>query len=168
MPKKGGKKNNRNPNGVQKRALIYKENMQEYVQTSKMLGDRRILVTLPDKTEMLAMIPGSFRKRCWIKVGDILLVSRREFQSTKLDVCYKYDEDEAKKLVKELEIPDFFLQSINNNSCTNDEDLVWFEEKGDNSSPENKTKNLSRNYGDYSDLSSEEEEESVEEDYEYI
>jgi len=125
--------------------------MQEYVQTVKMLGDRRIMVALPDKTEILAMIPGSFRKRCWIKVGDILLVSRREFQITKLDICYKYDEDESKRLAKELEIPEFFLHTMTQNSCPYDDGLTLFEE---NESPTHTSLNLSRNYGDYSDLSS--------------
>ena len=67
---------------------------------------------LPDKSEMLAVIPGRFRKRCWMKVGDILIVSRREFQATKLDVIHKYNDEETRKLAKDHEIPEFFLQSF--------------------------------------------------------
>ena len=71
MPKKGGKKKNKKNSGPvgTKRVLIYKGDMEEYAQMTKMLGDRRIIVMLPDKTETMAIIPGRFRKRCWIKVG---------------------------------------------------------------------------------------------------
>ena len=47
MPKKGGKKNNKNNgNNIEKRQLLYKDDMQEYAKMTKMLGDRRIMVML--------------------------------------------------------------------------------------------------------------------------
>ena len=76
---------------------------------TKMLGDRRIMVQLVDKTEIMAIIPGRFRKRCWMKAGDVLLISRRDFQQDKFDVIHKYNDDEIKFLVRELEIPSFFI-----------------------------------------------------------
>ena len=76
---------------------------------TKMLGDRRIMVRLPDHTEKMAIIPGRFRKRCWMKAGDVLLASYREFQNDKLDIIYKYTPEEARKLVNYKEIPSFFL-----------------------------------------------------------
>ena len=45
------------------------------------------MVTLPDKSETLAVIPGRFRKRCWMKVGDIIIISRRAFEVGK-NGCY--------------------------------------------------------------------------------
>ena len=114
MPKKkGGKKNT---NDVEKRALVYKDDMQEYGVMTKMLGDRRIMVMLVDKTEIMAIIPGKFRKRCWMKVGDTLIVSRRDFQESKWDVCYKYNEDEVRILVRKDELPSFFLDTQTDNS----------------------------------------------------
>jgi translation initiation factor 1A len=118
MPKKGGKKNN--SSNTEKRTLLYKDDMQEYAKMTKMLGDRRIMVMLPDKTEVMAIIPGKFRKRCWMKNGDTLIVSRRDFQESKWDVCYKYNEDEVRLLIKKDEIPSFFVDNCNDSSVTNE------------------------------------------------
>lgn len=99
--------------------------MEEYAQITKMLGDRKIMVMLPDKSENLAVIPGRFRKRCWMKVGDVLIVSRREFQSGKLDVIYKYNDDETRKLAKDYEIPEFFMQSFVGDRDDDDDNIEW-------------------------------------------
>ena len=113
MPKKkGGKKK---PVNNEKRSLVYKDDMQEYGIMTKMLGDRRIMVMLVDKTEIMAIIPGKFRKRCWMKAGDTLIVSRRDFQESKWDVCYKYNEDEVRVLVRKDELPSFFLDTQTDN-----------------------------------------------------
>lgn len=126
MPKKGGKKNN--SSNTEKRALLYKDDMQEYAKMTKMLGDRRIMVMLPDKTEVMAIIPGKFRKRCWMKIGDTLIVSRRDFQESKWDVCYKYNEDEVRLLIKKDEIPSFFADNCNDSSVTNETDIEFVAE----------------------------------------
>ena len=112
MPKnKKRGKNAKNKKGAseQKRAIEFKEAMQDYVVMTKMLGDRRILVKLADGSEKMAIIPGRFRKRCWMKVGDVLLASWREFEDTKLDIIHKYNSDEVRHLVNYEEIPSFFL-----------------------------------------------------------
>ena len=115
MPKKQKGKRNRKNKSVasEKRALLFKDEMQEYAKITKMLGDRKIRVVLPDGTELLGAIPGRFRRRCWMKRGDIILVSRREFQDDRVDVAYKYNDDEARVLVKRFEIPESFLNDIN-------------------------------------------------------
>ena len=113
MPKKKKGKKKRTTKDAPKRALLYKEDMQEYVLMTKMLGDRRIKVMLPDMTEKLAVIPGRFRKRCWMKAGDILLASYREFQEDKLDIIHKYTPEEARQLVGFNEIPSFFVDATN-------------------------------------------------------
>jgi len=129
MPKKGGKKKNKKNSGPvgTKRVLIYKGDMEEYAQMTKMLGDRRIIVMLPDKTETMAIIPGRFRKRCWIKVGDVLILSRRDFQDAKLDVIYKYNDEETRRLAKENEIPEFFLDASmpDGGRDNDDENFLW-------------------------------------------
>ena len=126
MPKKGGKKNNKNNgNNIERRQLLYKDDMQEYAKMTKMLGDRRIMVMLPDKTEVMAIIPGKFKKRCWMKAGDTLIVSRRDFQESKWDVCYKYNEDEVRVLIRKDEIPPFFADNSSDSAVTN-EPLVEF------------------------------------------
>ncbi len=111
--KKKRAKNSKNKRGVviTKRIIAFKDEMQEYVLMTKMLGDRRIMVRLPDTTEKLAIIPGRFRKRCWMKKGDVLLASYREFQDNKMDIVHKYTPDEARQLVGYKEIPPFFVDA---------------------------------------------------------
>lgn len=108
--KKSKKNSSRRSSGItEKRVLTLKEDMEEYAKIMKALGDRKMNVILPDGTEMVAAIPGKFRKRCWMTVGDIVLVSRRDFQDSKLDILHKYNADEKQKLFKQKEIPSFFL-----------------------------------------------------------
>ena len=104
------RKNKKKPNvEVKKRVLQIKDDFEDYAKITKMLGDRRVLLKLPDTSELIGIIPGRFRKRCWMKVGNIVLVSIREFQKDKVDIIHKYDDSEIKILVKQLEIPQFFI-----------------------------------------------------------
>ena len=109
MPKKKKRgKNAKNKFVREKREIVFAEDMQEYAIIDKLLGDRRLNVTLIDGTTKLAIIPGRFRKRKWMKQGDLILVSAREFQDSKLDVIYKYNDDEKQKLQGYGEIPPSF------------------------------------------------------------
>lgn len=122
MTKNKGKSLNKAPT---KRTMIYKQDMEEYAQIIRMLGDRRVTVMFPNKEEFIAMIPGRFRKRCWMKVGDVVVVSRRDFQDSKMDILHKYTDDEVKILAKEYEIPPFFLDTVTD--PTSLENVVAFE-----------------------------------------
>ena len=130
MPNKGGKgkkkAKNKGSQSTDKRLLTFKGEMEEYAKIIKSLGDRKMTVVLPDSSEMLALIPGRFRKRCWMSVGDVVLISRRDFQDTKVDIVHKYNSDELPKLIKEGEIPEFFLDT-NATQDENDEYGVTFE-----------------------------------------
>jgi translation initiation factor 1A len=113
MPKKkkGGKKKGKSSQTTEKRPLTLREEMQEYAKITTTLGDRRMTVVLPDSSEIMALIPGRFRKRCWMSVGDVVLISRRDFQDTKVDIVHKYNSDELSKLFKKGEIPAFFMDT---------------------------------------------------------
>lgn len=116
--KKGGKKKN-GTDAAEQRTLTLKDDMQDYAKVMKLLGDRNIIVVLPDSSEVRAHIPGRFRKKkIWVLLGDIILVSRRDFQDNILDVVHKYQSDEIRKIHKDGEIPDFFLDAL----ATNDGD----------------------------------------------
>lgn len=112
MPKSKSKKNkgSSSAGGQPKRDLEYKEHMEEYAKVTSLLGDRRLAVVLPDSSESMAIIPGKFRKKPWMRigVGDVILVSVREFQEGKLDVLHKYTDKEVVELVRFEEIPLFF------------------------------------------------------------
>ncbi|WVQ77428.1 translation initiation factor eIF-1A [Cryptococcus sp. DSM 104548] len=114
MPKnkgKGGKNNRRGKkdDGENKRELIFKEDGQEYAQVVKMLGNGRLDAKCQDGENRLAQIRGQMRKKVWIVVGDIVLISLREFQDERADVIHRYTPDEARNLKTYGELKDFQL-----------------------------------------------------------
>lgn len=111
MPKnkgKGGKKHKRGKGDgdLVKRELIFKEDGQEYGQVLKMLGNGRCDVQCFDNVQRLCHIRGKMRKKVWVMVGDIVLVSLRDFQDAKADIIMKYNSDEARNLKQYGELPD--------------------------------------------------------------
>ena len=46
------------------------------------------------------------KNRVWIKAGDLVLVSIREFEADKGDIILKYNPDENRELRKKGELPD--------------------------------------------------------------
>lgn len=105
---KGGKNRRRgkNDNSGQKRELIYKEELQEYAQITKMLGNGRLEVSCFDGVKRMGHIRGKLRKKVWMSQGDIILVSLREFQDEQCDVVHKYNSDEARTLKNIGELPE--------------------------------------------------------------
>jgi translation initiation factor 1A len=70
-----------------------------------MLGNARVEAFCFDGVSRLCQIRGQMRKRVWINVGDIVLVSLREFQDSKADIIWKYTPDEARSLKAYGELP---------------------------------------------------------------
>ena len=57
----------------------------------KMLGNDRLLVSCQDGKERLCRIRGKMKRRMWIRVEDIVLVSPWDFQSDKRgDIIWRY------------------------------------------------------------------------------
>ena len=120
MPaKKKKKKRHKKPRAAVKRALVFKTFQEEYAVITKKLGDRRMLVQMPGSgSETMGIIPGRFRKRCWFDIGDVCLVSQREFQEGKVDIIYKYTSDEARDLCRVGEIPAQFASHSDDIAAT--------------------------------------------------
>ena len=112
MGKKKSKKNKKKTQPSVKRNLVFKTFQEEYAVITKKLGDRRMMVKMPDMgAEIMAIIPGRFRKRCWFDIGDLCLVSQREFQENKVDIVHKYTPDERRELCRLGEIPSTFVSA---------------------------------------------------------
>jgi len=125
--KKGGKKGKKCKkiqNNEEDRKLVTKdeEQFQEYAQITKALGSGRFEVQCFDSKIRLATIRGNMRKKVWVKVGDLILVSLREYEDSKCAIIYLYKPKEVNKLKAEKEIP----ENIKVN-----EDLVDKEETSD-------------------------------------
>lgn len=107
----GGKnyKKSKHASGVPP-TFIDKQSDQIYGRVVKNLGDRNILVFCNDNYTRICHIRGSMRKRVWINVGDIILISLRDFESKtakgeeKGDVVAKFDETHFGKLRKQEDI----------------------------------------------------------------
>ena len=57
----------------------------------RMLGFDRVLVKCQDGHERLCRIRGKMKRRMWIRLGDIVLVSPWDFQSDKRgDIIWRY------------------------------------------------------------------------------
>jgi translation initiation factor 1A len=112
MPKgkggaKGGKTKRRGKGDCPaKRELEFKEDGQEYAQVLKMLGNGRLEAQCFDGTKRLAHIRGKMRKKQWVHLGDIILISLRDFQDDKCDVILKYSPEEARNLKAYGELPE--------------------------------------------------------------
>ena len=83
-----------------------KEQGMMYAKVLKKLGGTHMQVLATNSKILTAKISGTMRKRKWINVGDIILVSPREFETNQdnCDILYCYDFDEAKNLISMGEI----------------------------------------------------------------
>ena len=129
--KKGGKKGKKTKNSSQQegeRKLILKDDDQEYCQVLRLLGNCRIEGQCFDGKIRLCNIRGSMRKKMWIKVGDIVIVSLRDFEDNKCDIIYLYKNEEVKKLIKLGDLP----EHVDNDNNDNNKDDIGFEFKDEN------------------------------------
>ena len=105
--KSGGKKHKRGKKtNLETKVLRYKEEGQEYAQVTSLKGNCRFDVKCFDGTDRMAILCGSMRKRKYINMMDIVLVSLRDFQDSKCDIIDVYDDNQVRELKKLKEIPD--------------------------------------------------------------
>lgn len=107
--------------------IPYQERLDDqlWARIIRVLGNRNTLAYCNDNKIRLCHIRGGLRKDTWISVGDIVLISVRDFRTEeekdnmitnkekyeKADILYKYDRDYHSKLRKEKEInAKLFLQ----------------------------------------------------------
>ncbi|MGC9105804.1 MAG: translation initiation factor aIF-1A [Thermoprotei archaeon] len=67
----------------------------------KMLGAEHVQVVCLDGKERMGRIPGKYKKRMWIREGDVVIAQPWDFQPTKCDIVYRYEESELRKLIEE-------------------------------------------------------------------
>ena len=111
MPRGAGKggnkrKKTKNQDAAFRRPLTLKEEDQEYAIVTKMLGSARIECQCADQRKRLCLIRGKMKNRVWIRQGDLVLISLRDFEPDKGDVILKYTNDEYKDLKKMGALPD--------------------------------------------------------------
>ena len=86
-----------------------KEEDQDYMRVCSFLGNCRVELEDQDGIKFLGIIRGKMRKRVYIRVRDLVLVSKRDFQDNKVDIIHKYGYSEILYLVRKNEIPNDFV-----------------------------------------------------------
>ncbi|KAJ2640278.1 Translation initiation factor 1A [Coemansia sp. RSA 1286] len=110
----GGKTRRRGKNDTEgeKRELVFKGDDQEYAYVTKLLGNGRLSAISIKGEKLRVHIRGKMRKKVWIAVGNLVLVSEREFETVKedtdrnVDLLIRYNDEEESQLRKYGEIPD--------------------------------------------------------------
>lgn len=107
--KKGGKKHKRNKNQNYEAKELRKADPndgQVYAKITKCKGNCRFDVHCSDGKVRGAIMCGTMRKRKFVNMGDIVLVSLRDFQDSICDIIDSYDENQAKRLRDMKELPE--------------------------------------------------------------
>jgi translation initiation factor 1A len=141
-------------NKVTNNNYIIEKEYEVYACVIKLLGNCRAQVLCDDGNETIGIIRGSlrrFNKRVLIESGDIVVVSKRDFQDNKVDIVHKYNLEQCKILINDKELSDTLINAYNkvnintinntndaniifedtNNEDTNNEDYIKKKEKDD-------------------------------------
>ena len=77
------------------------------------MGNGRVEAYCYDGETRLCHLRGNLkRKKVYIKTGDTILVSLRDYQDKKADVIHKYNADEARKLKNLGELPESAMINV--------------------------------------------------------
>jgi len=57
---------------------------------TEMFGYDRIMVKFSDGAHRVCRIRGKMKRRVWIKTGDVVLVAPWDFQTSRVDVLWRY------------------------------------------------------------------------------
>ena len=89
----------------QARELEFAGEQQEYGVITKILGDFRYELNVPNTgKDVRGRLRGSIRKKTRITIGDCVLFSYREFDEKTVDIIHAYKDDEKAKLMRYGEI----------------------------------------------------------------
>lgn len=104
MPNKtGGKNYKKSKHGDDDGAMfIDKQEDQQYGRVVRVLGNGNMLVYCNDDKQRICHIRGAIRKRVWINLGDLVLVSLRDLgDADKGDILAKYEPKFYSKIKKQ-------------------------------------------------------------------
>ena len=140
---KGGKghKKGKNNNGKAETQLTFREDGQRYGVIIKLLGGchfKVAYVNVSDSNietgyEKIGVLCGSMRKKVFVNLHDLVLISERDFQTDKVDIIHKYQPSEVSSLkkYKELEGMENLLKCSVNDEGSDDDNLIFDDEDED-------------------------------------
>lgn len=130
---------------------------EEYAYVQKMLGNCRVKIITNSGIEAIGIIRGSlrkFNKRVVIECGDIVIVSKRDYQDNKVDIVHKYNVDQIQSLIINKSLSQSIINNYNNKQHHND-NLERAEDNNSfnyiNNENDNFTGNINK-VGNYNDI----------------
>lgn len=99
---------------------------EEYAYVIKMLGNCRVEVISNSGAKSIGIIRGSmrkFNKRILIERGDIIIISKRDYQQDKVDIVNKLNHEQSQSLINENKISDILINLYNNKKDVNDNEF---------------------------------------------
>jgi initiation factor 1A len=107
----------RNTRDNRKREMVYPDDDgQEYAIVQSMLGNGRAKVVCENKSTPIGRICGSMRNhraKTIIESGDLVLISSREYDKTKVDIIHKYTNDETHFLISNEYLTEYLTRVYN-------------------------------------------------------
>ena len=149
--KKGGnktKKQKKVSSNVEDRKLVLKDvmDLQEYAQINKVYGNGRFEANCFDGKIRLAHARGNLKKKkVFVKAGDVVIISLREFEDAKSDIIYVYNQKEIRVLKKMGEIPNTISEDLLKEAEETD---IGVEFKYDEDSEDEKKEDVKENFED--------------------
>lgn len=89
---------------------------EEYAYVQKMLGNYNVRIVTNTGIDAIGIIRGSMRKfntRILIEAGDIVVVSKRDYQVNKVDIVHKYNADQVQSLISDEKLSNILLHMYN-------------------------------------------------------
>ncbi len=74
----------------------------------QLLGGARIKVMCADGNYRMGRIPGKYRKRMWVRSGDLVIVQPWSFQDEKAEIIWRYTSTQARYLRRKKLLPAIF------------------------------------------------------------
>lgn len=90
---------------------------EEYAYVIKLLGNCRASVISNSGVTSIGIIRGTlrkFNKRIMIENGDIVVISKRDYQDNKVDIVHKFNSEQSKSLIKNKELSNILITYYNN------------------------------------------------------
>lgn len=111
---------------------------EDYGYVQKLLGNCRVKILSNDGLESIGIIRGSlrkFNKRILIENGDIVVISKRDYQDNKVDIVHKFNNDQCQSLINDKIISNVIAnlytkkvdyKDLNNSNNNNEDDYFQF------------------------------------------
>tara|TARA_Y100000389_G_scaffold56128_1_gene52039 strand:- start:10213 stop:10737 length:525 start_codon:yes stop_codon:yes gene_type:complete len=124
---------------------------EEYAIVTKLLGNCRVSLFTNSGNECMGIIRGSLRKfskRILIEKGDIVVVSLRDYQNSKVDIVHKFNREQIQSLIKDKVLAQSIINFYNNktkfektdnNTVINDDDRLEFDYNGNSTDNDSKS-----------------------------